>query len=61
MPGWEAGDHNDHYENTPGASRAFLSLAQFSILKKRLYKLCNKFFDEHVLLVGGMQFQPQVY
>ena len=47
---------------THPASRAFLSLAQFwHSQEKTLYKLCNKFFDEHVLLFAGMHFQPQVY
>ena len=47
---------------TQPADRPFLSLAQFwHSQEKTLHKLCNKFFDEHVLLVGGMHFQPQVY
>ena len=40
---------------THPASRAFLSLAPFwHSQEKTLYKLCDKFFDEHVLLVGGV-------
>ena len=47
---------------TQPADRPFLSLAQFwHSQEKTLHKLCNKFFYEHVLLVGGMHFQPQVY
>ena len=43
---------------THPASRAFLSLAPFwHSQEKTLYKLCNKFFDEHVLHV--LLFNPR--